>query len=385
MVTPLTLGLISAVLIALGVGLVLRDYWRPGSKAPVAPKEPTHRPTVAAVETPARTQSAEKDPNLSVTIVQRTKPVTGRSIQPVARPMLAPTVTPGESPAFDQLRQVIETISAEADSDTAAPGTEGQRWPSVEKRWPSLGAEIDAAAGELNTLLAAVDMQLGAAGEAGWSFKNRGYGAFRRVILGGRSVAWLRCELTHAGQLTFRTRAHSVEQALLNAGAAVPADGVKVRTILDGLSKALRPSAEYAAWIKPKQNAEARAGSDAWSEVAAVATQALGIASMALREAGAELSEHAPASWDVTAGRQRWPLAVRVGGNLIGRVDVDLVRRALDVSVDNPDRGDLARRRRVDTLGLTPHALAEAIAACAWPTVADVLQRPDTGALGYAG
>lgn len=381
MLTPLTLGLASAVLIAVGLGLVLRDLWRPGPKARETPENRSQRPKQSK-RMPAAA-AAEVDPNISVTIVQRTAPPSGSSLRSASDAQRTPKVVPGDSPAFDQLRQVITAISA--DLDDATLGADGQRWPSVEKRWPSLSVEIDAATVELNALLSAVDMQLGPSGETGWSFKNRGYGTFRRVLLGGRSVAWLRCELTHAGQVTFKTRAHVVEQALLNTSAVIPIDGAKSRTILDGLSKALRPSAEYAAWIKPKQNAEAQAGSEAWTEVAAVATQALGVASAALREAGAELSEHSPAAWDAAAGRQRWPLAVRVGGNLVARVDVDLVRRSLEVSVDNPDRGDLARRRRVDTLGLTPHALAEAIAACAWPTVADILQRPDTGALGYAG
>lgn len=391
MMTPLTLGLVSAALIAIGLGLVLRDYWRPSKTdpaLPAAPKEPTQRPAArgpAAGPTAAQGQAADKESNSNVTIVQRTKPPTKRSLQPLPEPARASAIPAGDSPAFDQLRSVIEAISSEAHADTTAPHTEGQRWPAVETRWPTVGAEIDTAAADLNTLLVAVDMQLGPAGETGWSFKNRGYGSFRRVLLGGRSVAWLRCELTHSGQITFKTRAHTVEQALLNASAAMPADGARARTILDGLSKAVRPSAEFAAWIKPKQTAEAQAGSDAWSEVASVATQALAIAGTALREAGADVAEQAPPSWDATTGRQRWPLSIRVGGNLIGRVDVDLVRRALDVSVDNPDRSDLARRRRVDTLGLTPHALAEAIASCAWPTVADVLQRPDTNALGYAG
>lgn len=381
MLTPLTLGLASAVLIAVGLGLVLRDVWRPGPKARETPENRSQRPKQS--KRAPTSGSAEVDPNVSVTIVQRTTPPTGRSLRPNASDERAPKVIPGDSPAFDQLRQVIATIGADADATSL--GAEGQRWPSVEKRWPSLGVEIDTATNELNMLLSAVDMQLGPAGETGWSFKNRGYGTFRRIIIGGRSIAWLRCELTHGGQVTFKTRAHAVEQALLNTGASIPIDSAKPRTILDGLSKVLRPAAEYAAWIKPKQNAEAQAGADAWNEVAAVATQALGIASSALREAGAELSEKAPPAWDAAVGRQRWPLAVRVGGNLIGRVDVDLVRRSLEVAVDNPDRGDLARRRRVDTLGLTPHALAEAIAACAWPTVAEFLQRPDTSALGYAG
>ena len=381
MLTPLTLVIASAVLIAVGLGLVLRDVWRPGPKALELPENRGQRPKQSK-KAPA-SGAADVDPNISVTIVQRTTPPTGRSLRSGSSDHIAPKVIPGDSPAFDQLRHVIATIGAEADD--APPGTEGQRWPSVEKRWPSLSAEIDSAGTELNSLLAAVDMQLGPAGETGWSFKNRGYGTFRRIIIGGRSLAWLRCELTHGGQVLFKTRAHAVEQALLNTSAVIPLDGANARTILDGLSKALRPSAEFAAWIKPKQNLEAQAGSEAWTEVAAVATQALDIASAALREAGAELSEQAPPAWDAAVGRQRWPLSVRVGGNLIGRVDVDLVRRSLEVAVDNPDRSDLARRRRVDTLGLTPHALAEAIAACAWPTVADILQRPDTGALGYAG
>ncbi len=487
MFTPLTLGLISATLIAIGLALVLRDMWRarasksaaatvalpsptpaklgdpatlqdttlqdtaahpiradadrmppagmpPAGMAPggIAPVDPSHDRTTARRVTagpaafdplraeqtmprssttseatarlPADQQAFEKrstdrpttarikpgpvqdiDAAAAVTIVHKTAPPPPRTLRPNSDTTSRVTaIIPGESPAFDQLQSAIANISAEASTDEFS--TEGQRWPNVEKRWLTIAHELDAAVIQLNHVLAAVDLEIGPAGESGWSFKNRGYGAFRRLLLNGRSISWLRIELTNTGQLSLKARSHAVEQALLNASAQVKADGGSLRGLLDGLSKTIRPAAEYAAWTKPRLQAEAEANQDGWSEVAAVATQALSIAAAAFREASADIVETVAPSFDVQFGRYRWPLAMKVGGNIIGRVHVDLVRRTLEVSVDEPDRLDLARRQAIDTLGITPHALAEVIANCAWPTVAEALQPTDANtALGYAG
>ncbi len=432
MLTPLTLGAVSAVLIAIGLGLVLRDMWRSKSPKPQVfePLRPKPAATVDSATSPARhpttVRSMEDAPDASadrtgivntgrptsgrlvttralttrsdgnasvddasdaaVTIVHRTAPPPARSLRTGIETVPRPTsIVPGESPAFDLLQSAIEAIGSETATDDGHAGSEGQRWPNVEKRWLAVAVELDNAVTEVNGVLAGVELQIGPAGESGWSFKNRGYGAFRRVLLNGRSIAWLRSELTNTGQLVFRTRSHAVEQALLNATSAVRAEGATMRAFLDGLSKTIRPAAEYAAWNKPRQAAEAEASLDGWAEVATIATQALSIAATAFREAGADIVEVSAPSWDAVASRHRWPLSMKVGGNTIGRVNIDLVRRALEVSVDEPDRLDLARRQAIDTLGLTPHALAEVIANCAWPTVAQALQQTDANALGYAG
>lgn len=407
--TPIVLGIVSAVLIAIGFGLVWRDMRR---GRPVAAKAPPERGEAAATPTrapppppqqPAPVTTARTarpkpyvgdDPTarmtlntghgmpppgledaVAVTIVHRTAPPPPQAAAfDRASGLRADASAGSDSPAFDQLRSAIATISSEAVADDTGGGAEGQRWPNVEKRWLSISTDLDDAVTEVNKVLAPVGLLIGPVGESGWSFKNRGYGNFRRVLLNGRSIAWLRTELTNTGQLFFKTRAHAVEQALLNATAQVKADGATARVLLDGFSKAIRPSAEYAAWTKPRQQAEAEAGQDGWSEIAPLAKEALGVAATAFREAGADIVELSQPAWDATSARHRWQLAMLVGGRQIGLVNVDLVRRALEVTVDERDRQDLARRQAIDTQGLTAYALAEVIANCAWPTVAQALQ-----------
>lgn len=415
------LGFVSLLLILGGVALVLRDSRNP--KPPLIAKVPRERTAapdatdrqtspqspaaavlarsdateIAAEVTAAAVPPATHDTTgTDVTIVRRGQPRTTPARPTTARPVRGDATGPaaasatllgGESPAFEQLRTSIASISAEAMSEERDTAQEGQRWPSVESRWLTLEPDIDQVVARLNALLAPVGLQIGPAGEAGWSFKNRGFGSYRRVVIAGRSVAWLRGELNQTTPITFKVRAHNVEHALLNASGSVALDALSPLGLLEAMSKAMRPAAEYAAWQKPKAAADADAGSDAWSEVASVSMQALSLAGSALRDTGADLSETAPPGWDAATGRQRWPLGIRVGGNLVGIMYIDLVRRALEVAVTVTDRarGELGRRQRVDIDGMDAHKLAEAMATCAWPVVADALEKTSSSALGYAG
>jgi hypothetical protein len=164
MLTPLTLGLISAVLIAIGLGLVLRDMWRARSSEPIravrgepdvmlrgdadvaiaaersvtvrtkpssAPASPhrgadaTGRPainqTAATQPVTARPATARSKNNVSVddigdsavTIVHRTAPPPARSLRTSAETTQRPSIiTPGESPAFDLLQSTIASIGS---------------------------------------------------------------------------------------------------------------------------------------------------------------------------------------------------------------------------------------------------------------------------------
>lgn len=378
---PFLLALASAALIIAGVIVTWRDVRAKRSSASMAePYAPPTRTTAMRTAMPPATTIVEArdtrdtgssqrftETNADVTIVRREAKPEG---------LRAAGAAPGS--AFAALQSAVTAITSEAAADVADIGVEGQRWPTVENRWPIIDNEIEQAVVRLNAALAPVALQIGPAGEAGWSFKNRGYGSYRRIAIGGRSVAWLRCETNPEQTISMKVRAHAVEQALLNATTSLSATGADAVQMLEALSVCMRPAAEYAAWAVPKQPADAETGRDAWSDLGVLTTEAFTIASGALREADAALSEVSRPAWDPATGHTRWALAVAVGGTRAADIAVDLVKRQFEI-VSQPARGlptDLGRKRRLDLADLTAHALAEAIASSAWPAVASALEQP---------
>jgi hypothetical protein len=384
MLIPVALGVVSIALIVAGLFVVLRDQG--------ATKVPSLRSALRAAPAKLRQMRADTigqrpdhGADSEVTIVRR---ATERSVALLTTRGRSATSNPvqrGGSVAFEQLRSAITDIGAEASADHDETLQEGQRWPVLEDRWLTVEPVIEGALAQLNDVLRPVAMEIGPQGETGWSFKNRGFGAYRRVMVTGKSVAWLRCELGGSGQIVLKVRAHAPEQAMLNAGSTIAAEDATPINALEALSKTVRPTAEFAAWLMPKRRADAEAGLDAWAEIQPLTADAFTLASTALRQAGAELLERAPPAWDADTGRQRWLLAVHVGGRERGTLTLDLIKRALEVSADVPGRNELARRQRVDLEGLTPHSLAEAMASCVWPAVADALETANPLPLGYAG
>ncbi len=387
--SPMVLVSLSLALVVGGLIVVLRDYWRPKQVLRTSRKVSRLASSTAA---PTASPSEVGD-NAEVTIVKRTGPKSRTDAAVAAKSVATPISVVGTqasgspNPAFDQLRTNLASISSGTASDAAAGAVEGQRWPSVESRWRALQPDIDAVVVQLNETLAGVALHIGPSGEASWSFKNLGFGAYRRITIAGRSVAWLRGEVSQLGQLSFKARAHTLEQALLNTGASVPLAQFTAAAVLDALAKAVKPAAEYAAWLAPKRQAELDASDTALMEIARLAEHGIRIAKGALIEAGADLIEKSPAARDQSSGRIRWPLVVNVGGNAVAEIHLELMHQSLDVTATATDAGrpELNRHRRLDVTGLSPHGLAEAMASCAWPAVADNLQRSATAPLGYAG
>jgi hypothetical protein len=368
MLSPMVLGGLSAALVIAGVIVVVRDYRKPKRLLqPHRAQQLANRPAAGHIIDPP-TEALDTE----VTIVHRPAETESDRSNVTA----APKIRPGKATHFDQLRSSVSTISNETAADADAGEPEGQRWPSVESRWLTLEPALDMAVAQLNAALSDVDLQIGKPGEPGWSFKNRGFGSYRRIAIAGRSVAWLRGEANQAGVVTFRIRAHTVEQALLNATSTLQTGDFGPLPLLDAVSSAIKPSAEYAAWLAPHRQAERDAVGDAWSEISTVAADALQIAQGALIEAGAELTETSAPVWDPASGHQRWPLGLRVAGRNVATLNIELIKRGLEVSssASVAARTDLTRRRRLELKGLTPHMLAEALAACAWPAIEEALQ-----------
>jgi hypothetical protein len=406
-VGPWLLAGASAALIGGGVYLTWRDLRSKRATLPVASPEPRApdprmRDTTVTVSTgpsvrlntklpAAPTQNRTAQPPVqsspdraspldinaaSVTIVKR-EAVRTTPVETAIAPTRRDQIPAAKVSAFLELRTSVDAILAETAGATDTE-PEGQRWPSVEARWAHIEREIDQAVAHLNGTLMPVALELGKAGETGWSFKNRGFGSYRRIGIGGRSVGWLRAETNQEHQLICKVRAHAPDHALLNASAQIPAQRLDAELVLELLAKVLRPSADYAAWLAPKARAAADDGTvDAWSVLAPTAATAMTVAAGALKEAEATLTETAAPAWDPATGRHRWMLAVAVGQARVADIAIDLTKHGLEVGSRPIDtlKSDLGRRRRLDLKGLDAHALAEAIAASAWPAVAEALER----------
>ncbi len=79
-------------------------------------------------------------------------------------------------------------------------------------RWAALQPVLGDAVQQVNAVLAGAGVALGAPGEPSWSMYRR-YGAYRRVLVGGESLAWLRLELDADGLLHAGVKAHKDDLA----------------------------------------------------------------------------------------------------------------------------------------------------------------------------
>ncbi len=388
LITPLTVGLLSGLMIAAGVILVARDVRR-GRRVPVS-WQTDKAPATAMVQTPVGSLPAGlgDDPDSEVTIVRHdtvAAPVAMTSPAQVVQAALSHLTTPQtarpaasrsiDGTAFADLQAAIAGIRAEAQGVSDDTGIDAPRDPAIERWFASVTPALTASVGQINSALAPVKCRVGEFGEIGWSFRNKGYGGYRRVWIEDASVAWLRIELHHDGQLEMRLRAHKDEQAVMNATTALPANRTSSAELVDALSGCLRPVAAYAAWIVPKHAADADAAREAWGEIAPVVQEALELSNGALSEAAARLTPRGQADWDQAAHCQRITFDIEVAGVETALMQIDVAPRTLDVAVGVPDPNliDLARRQRIDIAGLTSHGLAEAMASCAWPAIANAV------------
>jgi hypothetical protein len=361
---------------------------RPPADAPLA--RPMPSPVTAPMPAPpAPVATAVTAPpggaDADVTIVHRTRAAVAGLTRRKTEAADVDAASSGS--AFDALVSAVRAIRAEADGETADDEPEGQRWPSITGRWRALEAMVEGGVERLNSALNPNGLVISSAGDPSWSFRNRGYGTYRRVLLGGKSIAWLRTELTQTGQLVAKVRAHQVEQALVNAQASLPADGVTPNAVVETLAIALRPVAEFAAWSVPRRPSPETAGTQAWSSIDELTREAVAAAGDAFKVSGVRVVAAAAPAWDEVTGRQRWQLTLEHGSQAIGTVEMALAATSLDVTVVATDRlrNSLDRRRRLELAGLTAKSLSDTLAACAWPLIADAQNRADASKLGYAG
>jgi hypothetical protein len=336
--TKAMLLILSGILIGSGLALVWRDMRKRRRAAFVSQRD----------------MRAETESEVEITIAHR--------------PRVA--AEPGAADAGQGVPQAPPSESASGNGVDRRP--QAALTASLEEQWQALQPALAAGVDKINDVLTPAGVRVGPSGEPTWSYKNRGYGAYRRVIMRGESVAWLRLELTGDGRLGASVKSHKDQLAAVNAVADAPVEGLSALVASDLLSECLGPAAKYAVGAPRPTDSERDAGERAWQSVNALVAAALKATNGALAQAGARLVPVAPAAWDTQMRRHRMTLSVEVFGSDVARMHIERLAHEIEVAVGVPDARmiDLGRRRRASIDGLTTHALAELIASCAWPAIA---------------
>ena len=269
-------------------------------------------------------------------------------------------------------------VAPPADEPTV-PGDAGRartidtKQTSLELQWAGLAPVIAAGIERVNAVLGPAQLAIGTTGEPTWSYKNRGYGAFRRLLLAEESIAWLRLEVSADGRLHANVKSHKDDRAAINATADAPAKGMTAAGISDLLSQCVKPAVTLAAGAGAPPRDDAQQASDAaWRSIEPTVTAALKATNGALSQAGARLVTVAAANWEPELRHHRLTLGVEVLGEDVARMHIEQLAHEMEVAVGLRDAtlAELGRRRRIPIEGMTVHALAELIAGCAWPTIA---------------
>jgi hypothetical protein len=314
--------LLSGALISAGLGIIWRDIRK-------------RRRDTFVVQRDAQTLS-EHDPDLEITAVAR----------------------PAGSARADAGARAVPLPDGTSSADAAA-------------RWVALQPILREAVEQVGAVLAGAGVSLGAPGEASWSV-NRGYGAYRRVLVGGESLAWLRLELDANGQLHASVKAHKEDLAAINANASVAARGLSTARASDLLSECLKPAASFAVRAASGGNTEQWASEAAWKAIDPLVASALLAANGALAQAGSHFAMVSLPTWTPDVRRHRMTVAVEVFDREVARMLVERIGEEIEIAVGVADArlADLARRQRLAVKGMTTHALAELIASSAWPVIA---------------
>jgi hypothetical protein len=333
MSTTTALLLLSAALIAAGFGLIWRDVHRGRREAFLVRG---NRPAAASA-----------DPELEVTVAHRAS-------EPPARR--------------------AASLSASLQASAPHPGSGLPSATDAAPQWGRLQPVLARAVQQVNAVLAAAGVEIGAAGEPSWSI-NRRYGVYRRILLRGESVAWLRIEVDAASQLQASVKAHKDDLAAINADAQATARGLSVAGASDLLSECLKPAASFAMLAAAGGgNTEQWASETGWKAVEPIVVAALKAANGALAQAGARFIPAGTPAWVPDVRRHRLIVTIEVLDAQAARMLIERIGEEIEVAVGVPGArlAHLARRQRLRVAGLTTHALAELIAGSAWPAIAHV-------------
>jgi hypothetical protein len=324
--------IISGILIGAGISIIWRDVAKRRRGAFVSQRAPR----------------LDADPEIEITISH------GAGTTAAARVIPSPSY-PAASSRWD------------GSGDDQRIGQPGHA--TIEERWSALQPAIAAGVDNTNAALASTALSINTSGDPAWSYKNKGYGAYRRLLMGGESLGWLRLELSAEGLLRASVKSHKDDRAAINATAEVPAENLTASRASDLFSQCLKPAASFAA--RQLQGGEAHASEQAWESVDALVASALKATNGALAQAGARLTALAPPAWEQDLRRYRMTLCVEVDGDDVARMHIERLPHEIEVAVGvrEPHLVDLGRRRRIPVQGMTTHGLAEVIAGCAWPAI----------------
>jgi hypothetical protein len=358
-VTAAVILILSGVLIGAGLNVLWRDIARHRRRAFVSERDMIERAAAQDAE-------AEAEVVISHTPAEEATPALPGRADPSPPPDNARAETlltppPNRLPA-----------SLVPEEPPAAPADTG-RGLSLEQQWAALSPVLASAIERVNAVMAPLQLAIGAMGEPAWSYKNKGFGGYRRLLLGDESIAWLRIELSGDGLVHANVKAHKDDRSGINASAQALAVGLGAAEASDLLSQCLKPAVASAAGAVTTPPSEAQtAGIEAWNRVDATVTAALKATNGALAQAGARFITLGPVAWAPETRRYRLTLAVEVAGEDVARMLIERLVHEMEVSVGVRDANliELGRRRRIPVEGLTIHSLAELIAACAWPTIA---------------
>jgi hypothetical protein len=237
--------------------------------------------------------------------------------------------------------------------------------------WAALHEPLEAGVDTINALLQQAQISIGQPGESAWSYKNHGYGVYRRILIGEESVAWLRLELAADNRLNARVKAHKDDRAEINATAQTEATNLTAKRAGDLLADCLKPLAAYVAKTQGPAAPPDQASAKAWEAIDGVVAAALSATNGALSQAGARLVPLDAPAWHAEVNGHRLPLAIEVYGKDVARMHIDHRGAEVEVAVGVPDALfiNLGRRRRIAVADLATHPLAEVIADCAWPVI----------------
>jgi hypothetical protein len=344
--------IISGILMGAGISIIWRDMQKKRRGTFVSQRDAR----LGAEPDVEITIAHGAEPDAEITIAHRIE-LEPLPLRPLAE-VRAPTTPKASAPA--------SALAAARDVEKPHQGAR----LTLEQQWSALQPAIAAGVEKTNAVLAAMRLFIGPVGEPSWSYKNKGYGAYRRLLMAGESVAWLRLELLVDGQLRASVKAHKEDRANLNAVADMPAAGLDAARASDLFSQCVQPAALYAAL--QMRDSDEEASEQAWEGVDALVAAALKATNGVLAQTGARLIALAPAAWESDLRRHRMALSVEVNGDDVARMHIERLPYEMEVAVGirEPQLADLGRRRRIPVDGMTIHALAELIASCAWPAIA---------------
>jgi hypothetical protein len=160
--TTAVILLVSGVLIGAGISIIWRDARAKRRRAFVTKRDVRSTP----------------DPGSEAEITISYDP------QPAAAPAPPLVATSASAPALD----AGEESPPQPTARRPEPSRPGVHLP-LEQEWAGLQPALAAGVDKINAVLAPVRLSVAPTGEPSWSYKNRGYGAYRRCCLTAR--AWL--------------------------------------------------------------------------------------------------------------------------------------------------------------------------------------------------